>query len=91
MNMLMIDLIDETNQLTDEHLEEIEKLLNFAAEKENVEGNSEVSVTFVTNERIHEINRNTEIKMHLLMSSHSQWKRLVKVKLNWLELSFHGY
>ena len=58
MNMLMIDLIDETNQLIDQHLEEIEKLLNFAAEKENVEGNSEVSVTFVTNERIHEINRN---------------------------------
>jgi probable rRNA maturation factor len=57
MNKLMIDLVDETNQLSDEQMEEIEKLLNFAAQKENVEENSEVSVTFVSNERIHEINR----------------------------------
>ncbi|MEH7254734.1 rRNA maturation RNase YbeY [Neobacillus niacini] len=57
MNILMIDLVDETNQLPAEHLEEIEKLLNFAAEKEKIEDNSEVSVTFVSNERIHEINR----------------------------------
>ncbi|MDQ1001467.1 putative rRNA maturation factor [Neobacillus niacini] len=57
MNKLMIDLVDETDQLSDEQMEEIEKLLNFAAEKESVEDNSEVSVTFVTNERIHEINR----------------------------------
>jgi probable rRNA maturation factor len=57
MSKLMIDLVDETNQLSDEQMEEIEKLLNFAAEKESVEENSEVSVTFVSNERIHEINR----------------------------------
>jgi probable rRNA maturation factor len=57
MSKLMIDLVDETNQLSDEHMEEIEKLLNFTAQKENVEENSEVSVTFVSNERIHEINR----------------------------------
>jgi probable rRNA maturation factor len=57
MSKLMIDLVDETNQLSDEQMEEIEKLLNFAAQKENVEENSEVSVTFVSNERIHEINR----------------------------------
>lgn len=57
MNTLMIDLVDETNQLSEEQLEEIERLLNFAAAKENVEENSEVSVTFVSNERIHEINR----------------------------------
>lgn len=57
MNKLMIDLVDETEQLLDEQMEDIEKLLNFAAEKENVEDNSEVSVTFVSNERIHEINR----------------------------------
>ncbi|MFJ5758059.1 rRNA maturation RNase YbeY [Neobacillus sp. NPDC093182] len=57
MNKLMIDLVDETNQLSEEQMEDIEKLLNFAAEKENIEDNSEVSVTFVSNERIHEINR----------------------------------
>ncbi|MEC1522932.1 rRNA maturation RNase YbeY [Neobacillus niacini] len=57
MNKLMIDLVDETNQLSDEQMQDIETLLNFAADKENVEDNSEVSVTFVSNERIHEINR----------------------------------
>lgn len=57
MTELMIDLIDETNELSNEQTEEIEKLLNFAAEKEGVEANSELSVTFVSNERIHEINR----------------------------------
>lgn len=57
MNKLMIDLVDETDQLSVEQMEEIEKLLNFAAEKENLEDSSEVSVTFVSNERIHEINR----------------------------------
>lgn len=53
----MIDLVDETNQLSDEQMQDIVTLLNFAADKENVEDNSEVSVTFVSNERIHEINR----------------------------------
>jgi probable rRNA maturation factor len=53
----MIDLVDETNQLSEEQMEQIENLLNFAAGMENVEDNSEVSVTFVSNERIHEINR----------------------------------
>lgn len=57
MNKLIIDLVDETEQLSAEQLDEIEKLLNFAADKENVEDDSEVSVTFVSNERIHEINR----------------------------------
>lgn len=57
MNKLIIDLVDETEQLSAEQLDVIEKLLNFAADKENVEDDSEVSVTFVSNERIHEINR----------------------------------
>jgi probable rRNA maturation factor len=54
---LTIDFIDETNELTKEQISEIESLLNFAAEKEGVEAESEVSVTFVSNERIWEINR----------------------------------
>lgn len=57
MTELNIDLIDETNELSEEQMEVIEKLLNFAAQKQSVEEYSEVSVTFVTNERIHEINR----------------------------------
>lgn len=54
---LLIDCIDETNDLSDEQMLEIERVLNFAANKQNVEIHSEVSVTFVTNERIQEINR----------------------------------
>ncbi|WHY84758.1 rRNA maturation RNase YbeY [Neobacillus novalis] len=54
---LLIDCIDETNELTDEQMLEIGRVLNFAANKQNVEIHSEVSVTFVSNERIQEINR----------------------------------
>ena len=54
---LLIDSIDETNELSDEQMLEIERLINFAANKQNIEEHSEVSVTFVSNERIHEINR----------------------------------
>jgi probable rRNA maturation factor len=53
---LIIDSQDETNELTEEQIIEIESIINFAAKKENIEDYSEVSVTFVTNERIHEIN-----------------------------------
>lgn len=54
---LSIDLIDETNELKKDDIEMVEDLLNFAAINQNVEENSEVSITFVTNERIQEINR----------------------------------
>lgn len=54
---LVIDLNDETNTLTEEEVLKIEEILNFAAKKQNVEEYSEISVTFVTNEKIQEINR----------------------------------
>ncbi len=54
---LVIDFIDETNELSEQELKTIEELLHFAAKKENVEDGSELSVTFVTNDRIQEINR----------------------------------
>ncbi|WP_313798235.1 rRNA maturation RNase YbeY [Cytobacillus sp.] len=54
---LNIDLIDETNELSEEEASYIEKLLNFAATYEEVESESEVSITFVSNEKIKEINR----------------------------------
>ncbi|MEH7108637.1 MULTISPECIES: rRNA maturation RNase YbeY [Bacillaceae] len=53
---LIIDSTDETNELTSEQILDIERLIHFAAKKQNVE-DSEVSVTFVTNETIQEINR----------------------------------
>ncbi|MGM0752215.1 MAG: rRNA maturation RNase YbeY [Bacillota bacterium] len=54
---LLIDFIDETEKLSDEETNLVQNILNFAAIKEEVEDDSEVSVTFVTNERIQEINR----------------------------------
>ncbi|MEH7885459.1 rRNA maturation RNase YbeY [Bacillus sp. JJ1609] len=54
---LEIDILDEINELAKQEIEEIKKLLNFAAEKENIQAGSELSVTFVSNERIQEINR----------------------------------
>jgi probable rRNA maturation factor len=54
---LEIDFLDEINELSEQEIVEIEKLLNYAAEMERVQAGSELSVTFVTNERIQEINR----------------------------------
>ncbi|MDQ8056156.1 rRNA maturation RNase YbeY [Bacillus velezensis] len=54
---LLIDIVDETNSISADALQEVEKLLQFAAEKEGVQDQAEVSVTIVTNEEIREINR----------------------------------
>jgi probable rRNA maturation factor len=54
---LNVDFIDETKKLTKEQINEMEKLLHFAAQKKEIEDGSEVSITFVNNERIWEINR----------------------------------
>ena len=55
--MLEIDLMDETNTLSEETIELVQKVLQFAAEKQAIEDGAEVSVTFVTNDEIQEINR----------------------------------
>lgn len=55
--MLNIDFLDETNQVLEHHIELVEQLLQHAATHLNIEDGSEVSITFVTNEAIHEINR----------------------------------
>lgn len=54
---LQIDIIDEFNQLTAEQEEIIVNVLNYAAKAEDVEEDSEISVTLVTNEEIQEINK----------------------------------
>ena len=54
---IVIDFINETSELSEEDIQTVEKLLQFAAKSENVEDDSELSVTFVTNERIQEINK----------------------------------
>lgn len=54
---LTIDFIDETETLKQDQLEMLEKLLSHVAKEEGVEAGSEVSIMFVNNERITEINR----------------------------------
>ena len=55
--MLAIDFLDETNEVKESHIDLVEKLLQHAAQCEGIEDGTEVSITFVTNEAIHEINR----------------------------------
>lgn len=52
-----IVLHDETNQLKENHHQLIYDILEFSAEKLNVESNAEISITIVDNNRIQEINR----------------------------------
>lgn len=52
-----LDLFDETNTVKEEHKELVSSILDFAAKKLELPDNTEVSVTFVTNPRIQEINR----------------------------------
>lgn len=55
--MLSIDFIDEMNIVKDEEVDLIQGILQFAAKAEGIEEECEVSVTFVDNEAIREINR----------------------------------
>lgn len=54
---LNIDFIDESNRLKEQDIKTVIELLNLAAKHEEVEPGSEVSVTFVSNDKIQEINR----------------------------------
>lgn len=53
---LIIDLSDNTEQLSTDQLTEIEQLLQFAAQHEKVTNNTELSVLFVSNEEITQLN-----------------------------------
>ncbi|MBS4217112.1 rRNA maturation RNase YbeY [Bacillus sp. FJAT-49711] len=54
---LQIDLIDETKKLSDSDVELIKRLLNYAAEKEHIEDETELSVMIVSNDEIQKINK----------------------------------
>ena len=54
--MIAIDFMDETESLNQQELDFVQKILEHAAKEEGL-GDSEVSVTFVTNEMIRDINR----------------------------------
>lgn len=54
---LDIDFIDETNELSEVAEQLVADVLQFAACQENIEVGTELSVTFVDNARIQEINK----------------------------------
>ncbi|HSJ38108.1 MAG TPA: rRNA maturation RNase YbeY [Planococcus sp. (in: firmicutes)] len=54
--MLTIDFMDETETLKETDIQFVEKILQHAAKSEGIE-DAEVSVSFVTNDKIREINR----------------------------------
>lgn len=56
--MFTIDFNDRTNLVKDEWYHQIEDLINFAKEKENIHEDAELSVTFVDKDEIQEINKN---------------------------------
>jgi probable rRNA maturation factor len=53
---IIIDFFDETNEVTEQHIKMIQDLVDTAANMEGIE-EAEMSVTFVTDERIQELNR----------------------------------
>lgn len=55
--MLTMDFIDDHNVINQETKEQIESLLRFAAKKENIEEEAELSISFVDESEIQAINR----------------------------------
>ncbi|WP_313467699.1 rRNA maturation RNase YbeY [Carnobacterium sp.] len=57
-----IDIIDETNKVTDEQQAMVRSLLEYAATYIHLAENTEMSVSFVDNQKIQEINREYRFK-----------------------------
>ncbi|WP_458412459.1 rRNA maturation RNase YbeY [Schinkia sp. CFF1] len=54
---MIIDFIDEHHLIEEKQKNEIEKLMQFVAGKEGIDPEAEISITFVNNDEIQEINR----------------------------------
>lgn len=54
---MLIDFQDQTQQLDEEEINLLNRLLRFAAKKENIPTDAEISVSIVNNQEIQEINR----------------------------------
>ncbi|WP_163101904.1 rRNA maturation RNase YbeY [Peribacillus alkalitolerans] len=54
---LNIDFTDETSQVEEKDMDLVSRVLLFAAENENIGPETEISITFVNNEQIREINK----------------------------------
>src|SRR5699024_10360900 len=51
-----VDFNDETNELSQSDIDQLEQIIKFALNKENIPSDSEVSVSFVTDDRIRQLN-----------------------------------
>ncbi|MCA0982710.1 rRNA maturation RNase YbeY [Halobacillus yeomjeoni] len=56
--MIHIDFQDETNSVDEAFVDLIQRVIRFAGDKEDIEVDAEVSISFVDNDEIQEINRN---------------------------------
>lgn len=54
---MQIDFLDKTDSISEEQKNLLERLLQFAAKKEKVTEDAEISLTFVHNEEIQQLNR----------------------------------
>jgi len=54
---MLIEYNDETNKVTQTHLDLVEQLLQHAAKEETIAADTEVAISFVDNQKIQEINR----------------------------------
>ncbi|GFZ81915.1 endoribonuclease YbeY [Compostibacillus humi] len=54
---MQIDFLDKTDSISEEQKNLLERLLQFAAKKEKVAEDAEISLTFVHNEEIQQLNR----------------------------------
>ncbi|MGP4067693.1 rRNA maturation RNase YbeY [Halobacillus sp. B29] len=55
---MQIDFQDETNSVDEAYVDLIQRIIRFAGDKEGVQPDAEVSISFVDNNEIQEINRN---------------------------------
>ncbi|SEN56360.1 probable rRNA maturation factor [Amphibacillus marinus] len=55
---MIIDFIDETNSVSEDYVTMLTNLLNYAAKEEGITAEAEMSINFVNNATIQEINRN---------------------------------
>ncbi|WP_205093947.1 rRNA maturation RNase YbeY [Thalassobacillus pellis] len=55
---MQIDFHDETNSVGEDQIDLIQRILTFAADKEELTAEAEISLNFVNNSEIQELNRN---------------------------------
>lgn len=55
---MYINFHDQTNTITEDHISLLNKMITYAAEKENVPREAEMSINFADNEEIQRLNRN---------------------------------